>query len=74
MSMKGSTCKWTACGEKFHACGSCDMMNWEHYYCSSECYHASKDEAYQQICVTYKIDPKIIEELASDLSEWVEHY
>ena len=74
MSMKGSTCSREGCDKKFHACGSCDIMNWEYDYCSSECYDASKEEAYRQICAKYKIDPTLIEDLASDLSEWVQHY
>jgi hypothetical protein len=49
-------------------------MNWEYDYCSSECYYASKKEAFEKIAAKYGIDPEQMDDLASDLSEWVEHY
>jgi hypothetical protein len=74
MSMKGSTCKREGCEEKFHACGSCDIMNWENDYCSAECHEASKREAFERISKQYGIDPTKMDDLFSDLSEWVEYY
>lgn len=74
MSMKGSTCSREGCDKKYHACGSCDIMNWEYDYCSSECYTEAKNEAFKKIAEKHGIDESKIEDLASDLGEWVEHY
>lgn len=74
MANKGSTCSREGCDKAYHACSSCDMMNWEHDYCSAECHEASKREAFERISKKYGIDISKMDDLFSDLSEWVEHY
>lgn len=54
------------CGKSFHACGSCDLLDWEWHYCSKECWAASRGKAREELQEIVKFIPADKRKLLSD--------
>lgn len=68
---KNNSCKRVGCPEKFHTCSGCDVSEWEWHYCRLECFELARDAGFRAAAAKYGIAPEKMNDLASDLSEWI---
>ena len=59
------SCK--VCNEQYHACSSCGIEIWEHYFCSQSCLEQFRQDNLPSVLAKYGITTNELKQLLTEL-------